>query len=36
MLYHIYFILLFMFPITLSILISLIIDKGKIDKLKDD
>ena len=36
MLYLIYFILLFGFPITLSILINLIIDKGKNDKLKDD
>ena len=36
MLYIIYFILLFGFPITLSILINLIIDKGKDDKLKND
>ena len=36
MLYIIYFILLFGFPIILSILINLIIDKGKTDKLKDD
>lgn len=36
MLYFIYFILLFIFPITLSILMNLITDKGKIDKLKDD
>ena len=36
MLYIIYFILLFGFPIILSILINLIIDKGKYDKLKND
>lgn len=36
MLYIIYFILLFGFPITLSILINLIIDNGKDDKLKND
>ena len=36
MLYLIYFILLFMFPIVLSILISFIIDKGKNGNLKDD
>lgn len=36
MLYLIYFILLFMYPIVLSILINFIIDKGKYDKLKDD
>ena len=36
MLYIIYFILLFGFPIPLSILINLIIDKGKDDKLKND
>ena len=36
MLYLIYFILLLGFPIILSILINLIIDKGKNDKLKDD
>ena len=36
MLYIIYFILLFGFPIPLSILINLIIDNGKDDKLKND
>lgn len=36
MLYIIYFILLFGFPITLLILINLIIDNGKDDKLKND
>lgn len=36
MLYFIYFILLFMFPMILTVLINLIIDKGKIDKLKGD
>ena len=36
MLYLIYFILLFMFPIVLSILLNFIIDKDKNDKLNDD
>lgn len=36
MLYFTYFILLFMVPMMLSVLINFIIDKGKIDKLKDE
>lgn len=36
MLYFVYFILLFIFPTTLSILTNLIIENDKTDKLKDD